>query len=133
VGLALIHRIHNTAVTAESLWAERCALLHEIVLAKHCTTIKRGTLAKFNARWKHLVIFTVSIHNLIHTSFIKFTLPLCHLCFQCVWWWMWYNQCIITLLDSIRIIASPGRERCIAEHKQYKQRRELSTSIQSRR
>jgi hypothetical protein len=41
---AHVCRLHNnTAVTAESLQAEWCALLHSIILTKRCTVIVLGT------------------------------------------------------------------------------------------
>jgi hypothetical protein len=50
VHLARIRCIYNnTAVTVESLWAKRCALLRGIVLAKRRVAIERDALAKFYA------------------------------------------------------------------------------------
>jgi hypothetical protein len=46
---------NNTAVTAESLWAEWRVLLREIVLAKRRTAIECSALAKFCAWWRHLL------------------------------------------------------------------------------
>jgi hypothetical protein len=61
-GLWIVHRArirriyNNIAVTVESLWAKRCALLRGIVLAKR-VAIERDTLAKFCTRWRHLLRF----------------------------------------------------------------------------
>jgi hypothetical protein len=54
---ARIHRIYNTAIATESLWAEWSASSREIVLVKHHTTIERGTLTKLCARWRHQLKF----------------------------------------------------------------------------
>jgi hypothetical protein len=67
---ACVHRIHNNIIMAvESLCAERCALLREIMLAKRCTAIERDALTKFCALWRHLLRFTVDINDLMHVSY----------------------------------------------------------------